>query len=419
MIFKDLFVFVITGIITNGSTILPQNLLSNSINMLQLKQDSNSINSSNNLLRLNKNLSNEQLILQLKQESFNKKNSDLIYKVSGLSNLSSDDATSNKAESFLNTEIQDNHSFVLEDLVQNSENDLNDGKIEVSAADLEAIEYNIKSSNNSSSHEAQKASFSQENSQNFSVDQLLSDLSSGQLKFNVKTFLNLDENSKESDESQLKMNNLIDKQNLITSLSGSNGNEELTITIPENIDLVHNSKDENMIEIPIEQQIDFSSLTTNLTSLISGSELAKSTSDNIDKIDATEEGKTEQIEFIKPVEPLTKQSKVKTKPRFKLVERANSQPKKKQKRKSKYEKITENKSKILEESLQANNIIEGISDFSENAQGPLPDNADVEMAEDESIYDIVMTFRCKLCSKVFMEKKILFEHYNDVHKKVT
>ncbi|XP_071513038.1 uncharacterized protein [Panulirus ornatus] len=36
--------------------------------------------------------------------------------------------------------------------------------------------------------------------------------------------------------------------------------------------------------------------------------------------------------------------------------------------------------------------------------------------DEESLYDIVMTYRCKLCSEVFMEKSVLLQHYQDLHK---
>ncbi|XP_069939489.1 zinc finger protein 39 isoform X2 [Cherax quadricarinatus] len=36
--------------------------------------------------------------------------------------------------------------------------------------------------------------------------------------------------------------------------------------------------------------------------------------------------------------------------------------------------------------------------------------------DEESLYDIVMTYRCKICSEVFFEKSGLLEHYQDIHK---
>nr|XP_045603901.1 uncharacterized protein LOC123761761 isoform X1 [Procambarus clarkii] len=36
--------------------------------------------------------------------------------------------------------------------------------------------------------------------------------------------------------------------------------------------------------------------------------------------------------------------------------------------------------------------------------------------DEESLYDIVMTYRCKLCSEVFIEKSELLLHYQDIHK---
>ncbi|XP_042863119.1 zinc finger X-chromosomal protein-like [Penaeus japonicus] len=36
--------------------------------------------------------------------------------------------------------------------------------------------------------------------------------------------------------------------------------------------------------------------------------------------------------------------------------------------------------------------------------------------DEESLYDIVMTYRCKLCSEVFVEKAGLLEHYKEIHK---
>lgn len=38
--------------------------------------------------------------------------------------------------------------------------------------------------------------------------------------------------------------------------------------------------------------------------------------------------------------------------------------------------------------------------------------------DEESLYDIVMTYRCKLCSEVFIEKSGLLQHYQDIHKPV-
>lgn len=39
--------------------------------------------------------------------------------------------------------------------------------------------------------------------------------------------------------------------------------------------------------------------------------------------------------------------------------------------------------------------------------------------DEESLYDIVMTYRCKLCSEVFVEKAGLLEHYKEIHKPVS
>lgn len=39
--------------------------------------------------------------------------------------------------------------------------------------------------------------------------------------------------------------------------------------------------------------------------------------------------------------------------------------------------------------------------------------------DEESLYDIVMTYRCKLCSEVFVEKSGLLQHYKEVHKPVS
>ncbi|CAL4085541.1 unnamed protein product, partial [Meganyctiphanes norvegica] len=67
-------------------------------------------------------------------------------------------------------------------------------------------------------------------------------------------------------------------------------------------------------------------------------------------------------------------------------------------------------------SIRTNNFRKRASKiFLDTSQGLCNEPFDDTIDED-SLYDIVMTYRCKVCSQVFMEKPKLLQHYQEAHK---